>query len=94
MEIQRKFFPKIMDDNDETYFAHLEGIICSVDEHSSMMVTKQPDSYSFRIATSLPKYNNMLIEQLINFHNVFDMKLIFSKSMKTSGTIAFKIQTT
>jgi hypothetical protein len=24
---------------------------------------------------------------------VFDMKLIFSKSMKTSGTIAFKIQT-
>ena len=92
MEIQRKFFPKIMKDNDEIYFAHLEGIICSVDEYSNMMITKQPDFYSFRIATSLPKYNNMLIEQLINFHNVLNMKLIFSKSMKTSGTIAFKIQ--
>jgi len=81
-----------MNDNDETYFAHLEAIICSVDEHSSMMISKQTDSYSFRIATSLPKYNNMLIEQLINFHNVFDMRLSFSKSMKTSGTIAFKIE--
>ena len=90
MEIQRRFFPKLMNDNDETYFAHLEGIICSVDEHSSMMITKQKESYHFRIATSLPKYNNMLIDELINFHNVFDMRLIFSKSMKTSGTIAFK----
>ena len=92
MEIQRKFFPKIMKDNDETYFAHLEGVISSIDEHSSMMITKQPESYAFRIAPSLPKYNNMLIEQLINFHNMFDIKLIFSKSIKASGTIVFKIQ--
>ena len=92
MEIQRKFFPKVMSDNDEIYFAHLEGIICSVDEHSSMLVTKQKDCYQFRIAPSLPKYNDMLIEQLINFHNMFDIKLVFSKSIKASGTIVFKIE--
>jgi len=92
MEIQRKFFPKIMTDNDEIYFAHLEGIISSVDEYANMLITKKQQSYDFRIASSLPKYNNMLIEQLINFHNVFNIKLIFSKSMKTSGTIAFKIK--
>jgi len=92
MEIQRKFFPKIMKDNDEIYFAHLEGIISSVDEYANMLITKKQQSYDFRIASSLPKYNNMLIEQLINFHNVFNIKLIFSKSMKTSGTIAFKIK--
>jgi len=92
MEIQKKFFPKVMNDNDEMYFAHLEGIICSVDEHSSMLVTKQKDSYLFRIAPSLPKYNDMLIEQLINFHNMFGIRLIFSKSIKSSGTIVFKIE--
>ena len=92
MEIQRKFFPKIMKDNDETYFAHLDGVISSIYEHSSMMITKQPESYAFRIAPSLPKYNNMLIEQLINFHNMFGIRLIFSKSIKSSGTIVFKIE--
>tara|TARA_R110002153_G_scaffold246678_1_gene402553 strand:+ start:1504 stop:1785 length:282 start_codon:yes stop_codon:yes gene_type:complete len=92
MEIQRKFFPKIIKDNEENYFSHLEGVIDSIDEFSSMMITKKKDSYDFRIATSLPKYNNSLISELIKFHNVFNIRLIFSKSMKTSGTIAFKIE--
>jgi len=42
-------------------------------------------------ATSLPKYNNSLIEELIKFHNMFNIRLDFSKSIKTTGTIAFKI---
>ena len=87
MTISKRFFPEVMPDNELAYFAHLEGIICSVDEHSSMMITKHSDSYHFRIATSLPKYNNMLIKQLINFHNIFDIKLIFSKKWGISYVI-------
>ena len=78
-------------ENDKIVTA-FEGVISSIDEHSSMMITKQPESYAFRIAPSLPKYNNMLIEQLINFHNMFGIRLIFSKSIKSSGTIVFKIE--
>ena len=92
MEIQRKFFPKIMNDNDETYFAHLEGILSSVDEHANVMITKQNDAYHFRIAPSLPKYTNNIIEELINFHKMINIHLLFSKSIKSSGTIAFKIK--
>jgi hypothetical protein len=91
MEIQRKFFPKPMLDNDENYLAHLEGVIDSVDEYSSMMITKKIDGYGFRIATSLPKYNNMLIEEIIKYHNLLKIRLVFSKSIKTTGTIDFKI---
>ena len=80
-----------MKHNDEVYFAHLEGIIDSVDELCSMEVIKHPRAYSFRIAPSLPKYTNLLIEELFKFHNMFQIKLNMSKSIKTNATIAFEI---
>ena len=80
-----------MQDNEMNYFAHLEGLIDSIDELSSMEITKKPNAYQFRIATSLPKYNNMLIEELLKFHNMFHIKLNMSKSIKTSATITFEI---
>jgi hypothetical protein len=91
MQINRKFFPEVMQDNEMNYFAHLEGLIDSIDELSSMEITKKPNAYQFRIATSLPKYNNMLIEELLKFHNMFHIKLNMSKSIKTSATITFEI---
>lgn len=80
-----------MTDNDAIYFSHLEGIIDSVDELSSMEITKHPTHYSFRIAPSLPKYTNAIIEELFKFHNQFQIKLNMSKSIKTNAVIAFKI---
>ena len=91
MQIEKRFFPKIMRHNDEVYFAHLEGIIDSVDELSTMEVTKHPNHYSFRIAPSLPKYTNSIIEELFKFHNMFQIKLNMSKSIKTNAIISFDI---
>ena len=91
MQISKKFFPKIMSHNDEVYFAHLEGIIDSVDELSTMEIIKHPRSYTFRLAPSLPKYTNAIIEELFKFHNQFQIKLNMSKSIKTNAVIAFEI---
>jgi hypothetical protein len=91
MQISKKFFPKIMSHNDEVYFAHIEGIIDSIDELSTMEIIKHPRSYSFRLAPSLPKYTNAIIEELFKFHNQFQIKLNMSKSIKTSAVIAFDI---
>ena len=91
MQINRKFFPEVINDNEEAYFAHLEGIISSIDELSSMEITKNPKSYMFRIAPSLPKYNDMLLKELLKFHNLFQIRLNLSKSIKTSATIVFEI---
>jgi hypothetical protein len=91
MQIHKKFFPEVMQDNETMFFAHLEGIIDSVDELSTMEITRKPTAYHFRIAPSLPKYNNMLIEELIKFHNMFGIRMDMSKSIKTSGSIVFEI---
>ena len=91
MQINKRFFPEVMQDNETMYFAHLQGIIDSVDELSTMEITKKPTAYHFRIATSLPKYNDLLLEEILKFHNMFRIKLDLSKSIKSSGTIVFEI---
>ena len=91
METVKKFFPAIMKENEAIYFASLQGVIESVDELSSMEITMTPKAYNFRLIPSLPKYTNMIIEELIKFHNLMGVRLNMSKSIKTSGTITFQI---
>ena len=91
MTISKRFFPEVMPDNEVAYFAHLEGVINSVDELSSLEITKNPRSYHFRLAPSLPKYNELLLEEILKLHNIFQIKLNLSKSIKSSGTISFEI---
>jgi hypothetical protein len=66
-------------------------VINSVDELSSLEITKNPRSYHFRLAPSLPKYNELLLEEILKLHNIFQIKLNLSKSIKSSGTISFEI---
>lgn len=80
-----------MQDNDEVFLAHLEGVISSVDELCSLEITKNTHSYRFRIAASLPKYNEMLLEEILKFCNLFKIKLDISKSIKTTSVITFEI---
>ena len=91
MYINRKFFPEVLRENEKAYFAHLEGVISSVDEYSNLQVTKTPNAYLFRLAPSVPKYNDMLLEEILKLHNIFRIKLDLSKSIKSTGTIVFKI---
>jgi len=91
MQIQTKFFPQVMPDNELAYLAHLRGLIESVDELSTLEITKNPNSYHFRLAPSLPMYNDMLLEELLKFHNMLQIQLNLSKSIKSSATIVFNI---
>lgn len=90
MEIHTKFIG-ILSENEKLYFAQLKGVIESVDELSSIQITKTPSHYIFRLAPSLPKYTNNIISALTQFHNTLGIRLNFSKSIKTTGAINFKI---
>ena len=94
MQLSTKFFPKVMQDNETAYLSHLYGIIDSVDELSTLEITRNPTSYHFRLAPSLPKYNPLLLEELLKFHNLLQIKLNLSKSIKSSATIVFDIELT
>lgn len=91
MEVYKRFFPEILLDNEEVYFESLFGVIESVDEYASLEVIKTPEAYHFRLISSLPKYNEMLLQEILKLHNVFQIRLSLSKSIKASGTITFDI---
>lgn len=91
MVINRRFFPEIMLENEQNYLAQIEGVINSVDEYANVEITKTPTAYLFRIASSTPRYNNMLLEEILQFNNLFGIRLDLSKSIKSSGTIMFRI---
>lgn len=84
-------FPSVILDNDEVFFQHFIAIVDSVDELCSLEITKSLESYRFRIACSLPKYNNMVIEEILKFCNMFKIRIDMSKSIKTSSVITFEI---
>jgi hypothetical protein len=86
-----RHFPSVILDNDEVFFQHIIAIVDSVDELCSVEITKKPISYHFRIAASVPKYNNMLIEEILKFCNMFQLRVDMSKSIKTSSIITFEI---
>ncbi len=92
MYIIKKYFPEVMADNEMAYFNHLFGVIESVDELCSMEITKKPTAYHFRIATSVPKYNELLLQEILKLHNLFNIRLNMSKSIKASATIVFDIE--
>ena len=90
MEVRTKFFG-ILSENEKLYFAQLQGVIESADEFSNLQITKTPSKYNFRLAPSLPKYTNNIINVLTQFHNTIGIHLNFSKSIKTTGSINFTI---
>ena len=92
MKIHKKFFPAVVQDNELAYFAHLQGVIDSVDELSTLEVIKNPTSLHFRLAPSLPKYNELLLEEILKLHNMLQIQLSLSKSIKSSATITFEIE--
>lgn len=91
MNVNRRFFPSIILDDEEVYFQKLIGTIESVDELASLEIIKAPTKIQFRIAPSLPKYNKMLLEEILKLNNVLHIRLDLSKSIKASSTICFNI---
>jgi hypothetical protein len=91
MEVKKKNFPKILLENEEAYLLHIMGLLDSVDELCSLQITKHPVSYSFRIAPSLPKYTNLIIEELFKYHNLLGIRLDMGKSIKSTAVISFDI---
>ena len=81
----------MMLDNDDVFLAHFEGVLNSCDELCSLEITKLPDSYRFRIAPSLPKYHDLIIEEILKLCNMFHITIDMSKSMRTTAVISFNI---
>jgi hypothetical protein len=91
MRVYKVGFPAILLDNESTYFGLLVGYIEALDPEAVVQVTKKLEGINIRISPSQPFFNDRIISGMKKFHNVYNMELEFSKSMKASLTINFNI---
>lgn len=81
----------VLKDNDKCYFSVLEGVINSIDPLSTLEVRKNLNNYSFRIAVTNSDVLPTLIKDINALHNMIGIKVDFSKSIKKSFSVSFKI---
>lgn len=91
MKIETKNFPSIIKDNDIRYLDFMEAIFNSVDELSSVEAILKPTGLSMRIAPSHPKYSNLIMKAVKDAHYFLGLRVEFSKSIKTSKSIDYLI---
>lgn len=84
-------YPSHIPDNDEHYFLLLEALINSIDDNSICIVTPTPSSYLFRISPSEPLYTTPLIHSLNEMHNKMNIRVEYSKSIKKTSNIVWKL---
>lgn len=84
-------FPSILQDNEYTYFRYIEGSIGSVDEGASIQFTNMIHKINIRVAPSIPILIDTILSNLQDLHNRFNLRMDYSKSMKTSAAISFNI---
>jgi len=91
MKIETRNFPSIMKDNDVRYLSFMEAILNSVDELASVEAVMQSNGVSVRLAPSHPKYNKSLLQAIKDAHYFLGLRVEFSKSIKTSKSINYLI---
>lgn len=91
MKIIKEGFPSIINDNEDTYFKHVEGIVSSIDEYGSVSVTKTIDGIVVRITPSDYKSLLTMLQEIKRLHTKFGLIVDFSKSMKSANNICYNI---
>ena len=91
MQVERKYFPDILPDNEEAYFQHCIGVMESVDELATLQISKLLTGYQFRLAPSIPKYTEFLIQEILKLHNMYKIHVDMSKSIKSTAIISFTV---
>lgn len=91
MHLERSGFNSILEDNEEHYYSLLQGVISAVDEYAYVQITKAPFYVAVRISPSEPSASQMMLKQILELHNMLQIKLDLSKSIANSTNIQYKI---
>ena len=91
MKILKVGFPTILNDNEDTYFKHLEGVVTGLDQYASISVNKKPEGILVRISPSDYRSLLALIVEIKKLNTGFGIIVDFSKSMKSANNICYNI---
>ena len=91
MRVHMLNFPKILSENESTYFRYLEGVIGAVDVDASIQVINRSEGISVRVSPSTMQNFQIILQEIKKFHTLLGIRVTFSKSMKVGSNIHYTI---
>jgi hypothetical protein len=91
MEVVEYNMPKILRDNEEKYIQMVIAILEAIDPQCTLQITRKISAYNFRIAPSAGDIIETMIKDIQTFNTMLNIRVDFSKSMKSSSCINFDI---
>ena len=94
MKITKEGFPPIIDDNEVAYYNMLQSMVEAADSEALGHLQRTPDSVIIRITPSKNDLYSIILLVVKEINTIFGLVVEFSKSIKTSKNIVFRIKIT
>lgn len=81
----------IIEDNEAIYYTTLISLIEACDSQCTVAIVKSPSSVTVRISPSFPTAIKPLMRTIKDINSTFGINVEFSKSIKSSSNITYRI---
>jgi hypothetical protein len=91
LTIKKQGFPRILHDSDQMYLEFVLAALKHSDPEGHITMYKFDNEIKVTVVPSDPKYREHIIENLLNAHRLFKLKITFSKSLAISTSVSYSI---
>lgn len=92
MKITKYGFPGILKDNDKFYIGFVTDAMKHSDPDAEVLINKFDTDIKVSITPSEPEFRQHIIQNLLDAHRLFKIKIIFSKSLAKEKRVNFLVE--
>lgn len=85
-------FPGILKDNDQFYIEFITDVMKHADPEAEVLMNKFETDIKTSIVPSDPEFRQHIIQNLLDAHRLFHIKIIFSKSLAKEKRVNFLVE--
>ena len=92
LKITKNGFSSILLDNDQFYINFVLDALKHSDPEANIRIDKYPDEIKVAVTPSDSIHRQHIIQNLLDAHRLFEIKIIFSKSLAISKIVSFLVE--
>lgn len=91
LKIIKQGFPKVLRDNDQFYLEFIVDALKHSDPEAAITLHKIESAIKVNIVPSVPEFRQSIIQNLLDAHRLFHIKIIFSKSLALEKSVNYEV---
>jgi len=92
IKVKKQGFPGILKDNDKYYLDFITDAMSHADPEAELLLNKIGSEIKVVVFPSGNEFRQDLINNLLAVHNLVKIKIVFSKSLAISKSIAYSVE--